>query len=49
MEFDGRGIIIMTEYMKKDALIDNFSSALKKRLNGRKPVSSYREMPPDAE
>ena len=49
MEFDGRGIIIMTEYMKKDALIDNFSSALKKRLNGRKPVSSYREMPSDAE
>ena len=42
-EYDGRGPIIMEEYMKKEELIDGYQSELSQKLNNHKPVPTYKE------
>ncbi len=42
-ELDGRGPIIMGEYLRKENFTDGFESQLKKKLNNTKPVPTVME------
>ena len=46
-EYDGRGAIILEEFMRDEELIDGYESLLKKELNNRKPIPTYMEYPPE--
>ena len=48
-EFDGRGLIIMGEYLRKEDFVDGFHSELSHQLNDRAPVPTVMEVPPKAE
>ncbi len=48
-EFDGRGLIIMGEYLRKEDFVDGFHSELSHQLNDRAPVPTVMEEPPKAE
>ena len=37
-EYDGRGLIVWKEYLRKENFTDGFESQLSKKLNGTKPV-----------
>ncbi len=38
IELDGRGLVILSEYLRKEEFINGFESELRKKLNSRKPV-----------
>ncbi|WP_274969058.1 hypothetical protein [Succinimonas amylolytica] len=42
-EYDGRGPIILTEFMRENELIDGYESEMRKTLNYRDPVPTYVE------
>ena len=48
-ECDGRGLIIMGEYLRKEDFVDGFHSELSHQLNDREPVPTVMEEPPKAE
>lgn len=43
IEYDGRGLIIMGEYLRKENFTDSFESRLKRELNSKKPVPTVME------
>ncbi len=43
-EYDGRGIIVMQEFLLKDQFEDNFRSSLAKKLNDRPRIDSMRKL-----
>lgn len=46
-EYDGRGAIILEEFMRDEELINGYESQLKKELNSRKPIPTYMAYPPE--
>ena len=43
-EYDGRGLIVFGEFLKKDDFIDGFESELRKKLNNREAVPTMMKM-----
>ena len=43
-EYDGRGLIVFGEFLKKDDFTDGFESQLKKELNNREAVPTMMKM-----
>ncbi len=43
IELDGRGLIILREYLPKDKFKENFTSNLAHKLNDREPIPTYKE------
>ncbi len=43
-EYDGRGLIVFGEFLRKENFTDGFESELKKKLNSTKPVPTMMKM-----
>ncbi len=44
VEYDGRGLIVFGEFLRKDNFTDGFESELKKKLNNREAVPTMMKM-----
>lgn len=42
-EYDGRGLIILTEFMREDELVDGYESEMRQTLNSKKAIPTYVE------
>ena len=43
IEYDGRGLMIWKEFLRKEDFVDGFASKLKQRLDAQKPVPTWKE------